>query len=122
MRKMTFYCDRCGKELTGRRWQLASIMRDSEDIETADVESGADLCEECFQIVDKATADAIRGVVPEQPKAPKEKAIDLGKVKALREAGWSQAKIADEMGCSIPTISKALKKIFGEKEENHESV
>ena len=40
------------------------------------------------------------------------KVLDEGKIKALRVAGWSIAKIADEMGVSEPTIAKRLKKIM----------
>jgi DNA-binding NarL/FixJ family response regulator len=36
--------------------------------------------------------------------APKKKPLDDGKILALRKAGWSLAKIADEMGCSAQTI------------------
>jgi len=35
--------------------------------------------------------------------------LDMGKVKALRAAGWSYAKIADEMRCSAQTIVNKLK-------------
>lgn len=49
---------------------------------------------------------------PKKP-APKKPAgkinIDMGKVKALRNAGWSFDKIADEMGCSSQTIANRLK-------------
>lgn len=34
----------------------------------------------------------------------------MGKVKALRDAGWSFAKIADEMGVSHQTIANRLMK------------
>ena len=34
---------------------------------------------------------------------------DLGKVKALRPAGFTQAKIADEFGVSVQTISNWMK-------------
>lgn len=44
----------------------------------------------------------------EAPKKAKRKPIDTGKVKALRKAGWSLQKIADEMGCSTQNISKIL--------------
>lgn len=53
----------------------------------------------------------------EKPKAapkaaPKpKKELDIGKVKALRKAGWTLEKIADEMGVSSPTISKSLKEV-----------
>ena len=50
---------------------------------------------------------------PKKP-APKTKKIgpkkkDLGKVKALREAGWPVTKIADEFGVSVQTISNWMK-------------
>ena len=37
------------------------------------------------------------------------KTIDMGKVKALRDAGWSVEAIAEEMGVSKPTIVSRLK-------------
>lgn len=42
--------------------------------------------------------------------------IDMGKVHALHKAGWSYEKIADEMGCSVGTISMRLKE---ERDENN---
>lgn len=36
------------------------------------------------------------------------KELDMGKITALRDAGWSIPKIADEMGVSAPTIRKHL--------------
>jgi hypothetical protein len=38
----------------------------------------------------------------------KRKELDMGKITALRDAGWSIPKIADEMGVSAPTIRKHL--------------
>lgn len=54
----------------------------------------------------------------EAPKKAKRKPIDTGKVKALRKAGWSLQKIADEMGCSTQNISKIL--IRGKENEQKE--
>lgn len=51
---------------------------------------------------------------PAKPKksakkpGPKKKQLDIGKMNALRKAGWSIPKIADEMGVSAPTIRKHL--------------
>lgn len=50
----------------------------------------------------------------EEPKTVKrepknKKTLDMGKVKALRKAGWSLDKIADEMGVSPQTIANRLK-------------
>lgn len=49
----------------------------------------------------------------------KKKNIDRGKVKALHEAGWSNAKIADEMKCSAWSVSMILKELR-EQEEKEE--
>lgn len=54
---------------------------------------------------------------------PPKKTIDRGKVKALHEAGWSNAKIADEMQCSAWSVSMILKEFREQegKENNHEN-
>lgn len=41
----------------------------------------------------------------------KKKTIDVGKVKALRNAGWSIAKIADEMGFTQQSIYNCLSRL-----------
>ena len=37
------------------------------------------------------------------------KELDVGKMRALRDAGWSLSKIADEMRCSPQTVANKLK-------------
>lgn len=57
------------------------------------------------------------GAEPEEPKPePKpakksgqKKPLDMSKVKALRNAGWSFNKIGDEMGVSAQTIENRMK-------------
>ena len=51
---------------------------------------------------------------------PTKKTIDRGKVKALHEAGWSNAKIADEMKCSTWSVSMILKELREQKEKQNE--
>lgn len=57
--------------------------------------------------------EPVKVKVPKEPKPvkeePKRKPLDDGKIKALRKAGWSLEKIADEMGCSAQTVSNHLK-------------
>lgn len=49
---------------------------------------------------------------PEQKKKDKgQKQIDDGKIKALREGGWTLAEIADEMSLSAMTVRAHLKKM-----------
>lgn len=38
------------------------------------------------------------------------KGLDVGKIHALRKAGWTISKIADEMGCCEASVYNALKK------------
>ena len=45
------------------------------------------------------------------PKKKKQSKIDTGKIKALREGGWTLAGIAREMGCSQQTVANHLKKM-----------
>lgn len=46
------------------------------------------------------------------------KPIDDGKIGALRKAGWSLVKIADEMGCSPQTVANRLAKMEAENENS----
>lgn len=45
------------------------------------------------------------------PKKKKQSKIDTGKIKALREGGWTLAGIAREMGCSQQTVANHLRKM-----------
>ena len=53
------------------------------------------------------------------PKSPvgqgRKRKLDTGKMTALRNAGWSYEKIADEMGCSAGTVWNYFNK---DKEDN----
>lgn len=59
----------------------------------------------------KLMADEPKKAAPkaEPKKQGAKKELDMGKVKALRKAGWTLEKIADEMGCSAQTIANKLK-------------
>lgn len=113
MKKTIIYCDRCGKEITSTVYQLAVFRSEpgksidfGDDVET---DTGAELCEECFKIVDKATENAVKNVPDSKPQPrPRRKGprleLDLGKMAALRNAGWSYDKIADELHVSQGTV------------------
>ena len=84
-------CDKCKKEISG---EVNEVL-------------GYDLCDECLVGARNSFAVYVQGV---QPKAPKPKKVvkhwDTGKAQALRDAGWTVAKIAAELGVSEPTIMK----------------
>lgn len=46
---------------------------------------------------------------PDPKKQGAKKPLDMAKVRALRKAGWTFDKIADEMGVSPQTIANRLK-------------
>jgi DNA invertase Pin-like site-specific DNA recombinase len=54
-------------------------------------------------------ATQIIETMPKKNGRPIKGELDDGKIKALREAGWSVAKIADEFGCVEQTIYNHLK-------------
>jgi len=55
------------------------------------------------------TAQVEKPQADTKPEPKKKVQLGMGKVKALRKAGWTLEKIADEMGCSAQTIANKLK-------------
>ena len=51
--------------------------------------------------------------IPQKSKAKttkkKKRELDIPKIRALRRANWTLAQIADEMQCSVQTVSNKLK-------------
>lgn len=124
-------CDRCGKTLGTQEatyiiWPQA-VDRYNRDFpvkleQIYEKETNCDYCEECA----KATVAFLhQKPVGENPPPMKKNArrrleLDTGKVLALRKAGWTIAKIADEMGVSQPIISRCLKEHEGELRDDRE--
>lgn len=122
MRKITYYCDRCGKLIEQEVHQIGARFLDSEGLEM-DHEYGAELCPACFREIDDMVAwmiknptihfDGGKQIEQEKPKKThggdrKTMKLDLGKMAALRNAGWSYDKIAQEMHCSAQTVSNHM--------------
>ena len=118
MRKITYFCDRCGEEIMGTVMRLSTCFVDPAADEVIDQDFGAELCRKCYEIVNEATMKAIQN--KEENPAPKPKKInhrpapnkvdiDMPKVFALQKAGWSLDKIGEEFGVSGQTISNHIK-------------
>lgn len=101
MKKVIYACDLCGANME-EPW----VMFQAEDGETGE----RHLCRICANRILAALPkpEATKEEEPKEEK-PKRKRIDQGKVLALAKAGWTVAKIADEMSCSVQTIYNALK-------------
>ncbi len=126
MRKII--CDRCGAEIPkdGRIGYVAVAWQSPTDgtiLENSPYE-GMDFCEKCIKdivsVIDFKILSAPETEAPDQEeeevveriqKTPSKKSVDKGKVGALSKAGWSNAKIADEMGVSSERIRQILKEL-----------
>lgn len=67
---------------------------------------------------DKEEVEEVKPEVEAAPVKPKQvrnrpkhykKELDVGKMRALRQAGWTLTKIADEMRCAPQTVANKLK-------------
>lgn len=124
-------CDRCGREITGGIYYTVTACMIAEHL--TKTERSFDYCESCGTEViaglGKTRASSVTAADPEEspkqaePAEGKKKGgrkkikLDLGKVGALYRAGWTIAKIADEMGVGSSTIQRALAQI---QEETHD--
>ena len=100
MRKIIFYCDKCGKQMDS-------------DFEVVNIIDTYDLCSSCAAELSGITQRWISGqdLVPKPKKKPRQNKadIDMPKVHALQNAGWSLDKVGDEFGVSGQTIANHLK-------------
>lgn len=110
-------CDRCGKIFPADSDNTGYIIMGWRSIfNLADEDphpqyKDFDFCEACMEEI-RACAEKVPKIEPKkaEPEPEKKKsAIDIGKIRALHNAGWSITKIADEMGISYPTVSKYVK-------------
>lgn len=120
MRKTTFYCDRCGKQTT-EIYQLGHRRVDTDNGFEIDHEWAAELCPECYKEIDDMIVHMIwhpeyknptnvisKTAKPKVAKNSRKLDLDLGKIAALHNAGWTNRKIAEEMKVSDVTISNRL--------------
>lgn len=132
MKRIIYYCDRCNQEITGNVMQLNTRVISAPGLTGDENLQGAELCAECYEIIDTAVANAIRGTRPTSkpaaepepvPRKSNKIKLDLGKIAALYRAGWTYEKIAREMGVSGQTIANRMKEAleFKPEEENNDN-
>lgn len=106
-------CEDCVKEV--RAWLFNEELKEqpapAPEISASEKEEFNKVTEEMIDnLEDNVEAVAVEVVKREKKKTGPKKNIDYGKIWALKNAGWSQKKIADEMGCSEASICRILKK------------
>jgi hypothetical protein len=99
-------CEGCAKVLNDF---IYPPEEEAEEIPEQDPEEDED------PFVPKKLTDKLKkDLVKEKKPHPTKKKLDIGKIRALRDAGWSLKKIADEMGVGSPqTIANHLKEVEG---------
>lgn len=106
MRKTVFVCDRCGKVIENNVVSVAIGVCPAEgNMFEFDESDGADLCQDCYEDLKQFLKSKS---TPEPQAKPRRKGaridLDLGKMAALRNAGWSYDKIADELHVPQGTV------------------
>lgn len=136
MRKIL--CDRCGADLSKEERVghivigYKDVYQDEEGITVEPIRSeysDMDFCDNCIKEIEQVIAkkeipvsimnDSTENKQSKTKKEP-QSSIDIGKVMALRNAGWKIKDIAGEMGKDPHSISQAIykhKKTNGEKDE-----
>lgn len=90
----------CGGEAAANLPKVAAeVGTEARETETAQEKPKAEI-KKAQAVIDKPKS--------KKPRGGQTLPLDIGKIKALREGGWTLAKIADEMGVSPQTILNHL--------------
>lgn len=127
MKRIVYVCDKCGREIKETGTAITEFSIDGRLV--SGYEKAAHLCPNCAKKFEEWLTDqpdkpfipkpaplAERMIKTTAVEAPKQK-VDVGKIKALANAGWSQKAIAEEMEMSQGNISYHLAKIKKDAEK-----
>lgn len=123
MRKNVYYCDRCGCQLEDSGTKIVPHYFDfiTEDL-TVPINKDMENRHYCID----CTMEALEFLEPKKKleENAQKKPLDVGKVMALHNAGWDNAKIADELGVTERKVYMCIYYQENKKrltqEENHE--
>lgn len=157
MQKISYVCDRCGKDTFEIRGKFtAAYVSNLTDTARTDITvvEKLDFCDKCFEKlldlmegkeeqepapaeievevnipepeveeptpvvieVEPDIYEVVQTVKKEAPVQQKRRPIDWDKAVALKKAGWTHAKIADELGTTLATINVGIYRHIGEFE------
>lgn len=122
--KIIVKCDKCGTEITSE--EIPSLFAATTGRESGGVladhpdRARFDLCKKCMERVQTfiISGEAVADPEQEEPKRKYKRNPDLGKMKALYEAGWDYKKISEEMQLPYSTVYNTINyKILGKGEQ-----
>lgn len=101
--------NRCGEDISdsGKIGYMALSLRESIGGPVVQENSmkGYHFCVSCIEDIQEFAANPKES---SKPKQTRRRAIDYPKIMALRSAGWSISKIAEEMGMTSSRVSWAI--------------
>jgi len=123
-------CDICGTEIKAKETysKLSIATIGSEDKALAyEVLKDIDICDECVRTgaLHARLKHGFKHTVSIEPAPEADKPrrggrqkipFDIGKALALRKAGWTLEKIADELRCSPQTVANNLNRVVKKEE------
>ncbi|MCD8208515.1 MAG: hypothetical protein LUD72_11300 [Bacteroidales bacterium] len=95
MQKITYYCDKCGKQIKEGRCRLEIIN------------AGRDATVGSYDLHPKCKDEIVALLSAPEEEGPKKK-IDHGKIMALHDAGWKNKDIAAEMHLETSQVSQVI--------------
>ena len=128
-------CDLCGAEIQegGTYSKLAVVTMNDDKALAYETIVGVDICDECVKTgALKARIKHEFRKAPEPKRTPaaeeskprrggrKKIPFDIGKAQALRKAGWTLEKIADELRCAPQTVANNLNRVTTKEESKND--
>lgn len=93
------------KKVYGNKGRFNDLFKKWIPEEAENEQSEPEICE---KISNNEVKDPLKGF---DVKRGRGKDVDVGKIKALHKAHWTAEQIADDMGISVPTVYKYLRKL-----------
>lgn len=107
------FCDRCGKEIKEKSaGYIATNRRDRKngDLQLQNKFEEKDFCVTCMNEIEKFIKKNPAAMNPDSESKPEKKPeakkkVDIGKIMALKNAGWTNKSIAEEMGMTQNAVA-----------------
>ena len=121
-----YICDRCGADITdsGAFGEVLVRIYQSPEFDApfewmAGENDGTHYCRKCAEEITEFVKNPPTAAEPEpkkgktmkeESKKPERRKIDYGKIMALKNAGWDNGKIAEEMHMTKAAVATAISK------------
>lgn len=107
------FCDRCGKEIKEKSAGYVATNhrnRENGELQLQNKFEKKDFCVNCMNEIEKFIKTnpevvKVKSEPEERPETKEKKKVDIGKIMALKNAGWTNKSIAEEMGMTQNAVA-----------------